>query len=98
MKTIAEIKEEIRGIEAEMCAAMAEYKAAQNAYEEYDQNPANWNAPDFSARRAELSTAISEKAANTREIGTRLDAAKKNLFDHPEYPNPMRDFFAALRK
>ena len=91
-------RENYSKISAELDAARAEYDAAVDAYEAYEQEPGNWKAPDYTERLNDLRNAQYEKAAKTREIGSRLKAAQKAMFDtDPAYAN-MRSWLSALTK
>lgn len=87
------ISEEIRNIEAELAAINAEYDAAQVAYDEYEQNPENWKAPDYSHRLAELHEAICMAARKGDELAARLRAAKAKM----AAATPMGRFFAEMQ-
>ena len=98
MQTDAELKEELYNIEVEMDTAYAAIKAARTAPDEYEMNPANWNAPDYHDHWDKLYNAICDCSSKMNEIFAREDAVKKVLFNHPEFPNPVRDIFAKIGK
>lgn len=92
------IKERINQFEAELEVADAEYEAARTALDEYEENPANWKRPDYQERWNKLYEAIGIAADKTREIGSKLNEAKKELYaTSPIYAN-MRNLMASIKK
>ena len=92
------IKERINQFEAELEVAVEECEAARTALNEYEANPANWKRPDYQERWNELYEAIGIAADKTREIGRKLDEAKKDLYATSPVYAPMRNLMASLKK
>jgi chromosome segregation ATPase len=92
------IKERINQHEAELEAAYAEHEAARTALDAYEMNPSNWKRPDYQERWNELYEAIGTAADKAREIGKKLDEAKKELFATSPAYAPMRNLMASLKK
>lgn len=92
------INERISVIEAELNAAREQYNAARAAYEAYDLDPTHFKDDDRSARLEELFQAIGEKAANTREIGSRLNELKRERLANSKQGQLYENLFKSLRK
>ena len=92
------INERIAAVEAELEFAEAAHAAAENAYDEYDLNPAHFKDADRSARLAELFEARCEKAAATREIGERLDELKRERFANSKQGQLYANLFKSFNK
>lgn len=92
------INDKIRMLEAELDAANAEYDAAREAYDSYDLDPAHFKDADRSTHQEVLYQARCEKAAKTREIGSRLNALKKERFSSSRQGQMLASLMAQLKK
>ena len=92
------INDKIRMLEAELAAANAEYDAACEAYDSYDLDPVHFKDADRSARQEVLYQARCEKAAKTREIGSHLDALKKERFANSRQGQMLTNLMVQLKK